>query len=119
MGKGLTRARGEGNTEYVILLTFVLICAVVGLFTSYSGSIKRMQLEKGLCLDCKDRPTANTGTSPNPSTDPSANPNNSTNNPNGNNNTDLTRPGTSAGSSTPNAITSWWDSFRDFISWWY
>ena len=57
MGKGsyVRRQRGEGNAEYVILLVFVLICAVVGLFTSYSGSIKKMQLEKGLCLDCSNR----------------------------------------------------------------
>ena len=54
MGRVRRRQRGEGNAEYVILLLFVLICAVVGLFSSYSGSLKKIQLEKGLCLDCTE-----------------------------------------------------------------
>lgn len=112
MGKRTNgRRRGEGNTEYVVLLMFVIICAVVGLFTSYSGTIKKMQLEKGLCLDCTNRDgvvtpkagsTADSNTTSTPPP-PAPNPN-------------LPTANSSLGSDP--STNDWWSAFKDFLSWW-
>lgn len=97
---GPARSRGEANTEYVILLMFIMICAVVGLFTSYSHTIQKIQLEKGLCIDCteKEKQALKAQTAPPPPPPPPT--------------------------SAPPAPTtmsdqqSWWASFRSFLAWW-
>ena len=125
MGRVRRRQRGEGNAEYVILLLFVLICAVVGLFSSYSGSLKKIQLEKGLCLDCTEaqkknnanKPPAKTGTDKDkPAGEGKDDPGDGSSDPaneNGSNGAAAIPP------ATPDSITQWWNAFQDFISWWY
>ena len=126
MGRGSSRARGEGNTEYVILLLFVLICAVCGLFTSYSSTIKKMQLEKGLCLDCTTKDTVTPNSDPNASPT-SSGPPPSTTTPDPSNNTNNNAPaGPPLASSTadlpaappPDDLASWWQTFQAFLAWW-
>jgi hypothetical protein len=125
MGRGRTRERGEGNTEYVILLLFVLICAVCGLFTSYSGTIKKMQLEKGLCLDCTQRDTVTPNSDPNASSTTSGPPPaTAPADPSSNNNGSPSGPPLASSTSDlpaappPNDLASWWQTFQAFLSWW-
>lgn len=110
MGEGPTRQRGEGNAEYVILLSFVMICAVVGLFTSYSGSIKKMQLEKGLCLDCSNRDKDKLQPKPD-ATANNTTPSNST----ASNGTGTLPSGTSAALPPTPPSPPWWD----LVSWFW
>jgi hypothetical protein len=122
---GRVRQRGEGNTEYVILLLFVLICAVVGLFSSYSGSIKRIQLDQGLCLDCTEEQKKNFyKPPPKPAGDKDKDKvaPDGKDDPDGGDGRDDGSASNGAAAIPPahsDAITAWWTAFRDFISWWY
>lgn len=48
------RRRGEGHTEYVILTTIVMVCAMVGILT-IADSAKMVALERHLCVSCPAR----------------------------------------------------------------
>jgi hypothetical protein len=51
-----SRRRGEGITEYIIIVSMIMVCAVVGLLKAGSGAIERLANAKALCADCPDMP---------------------------------------------------------------
>lgn len=46
------RSRGEGYAEYVIVLTIIMICSIVGLLTAGSKTMQSLQYAHGICHDC-------------------------------------------------------------------
>jgi hypothetical protein len=48
------RRRGEGHTEYVILTSIVMVCAMVAILT-IADSAKMVALERHLCVSCPAR----------------------------------------------------------------
>ena len=103
------RRRGEGYTEYMIIMMFVLICSVVGLLTAGSKALKKVKLDKGLCANCKNDDTVNTpippaggGSDPSAPPPPPAPP---------------SPPPPPAPAVMPEPVWSWRDYF-DFGGWW-
>lgn len=47
-----SRRRGEGYVEYVVILSLIMVCSVVGLLRAGSGAIDRMAQSRALCTTC-------------------------------------------------------------------
>ncbi len=46
--------RGEGITEYVAILSLIMVCSIVGLFSAGSRMIRSVAHSKKLCLECSE-----------------------------------------------------------------
>lgn len=46
------RRRAEGMTEYIIITSMLMVCAVVGLFRSLSTAADHLANTKALCAEC-------------------------------------------------------------------
>ncbi|MBX3469429.1 MAG: hypothetical protein KF878_21350 [Planctomycetes bacterium] len=50
----MSRRRGEGYVEYVVIVCMIMVCAVVGFLRAGSGAIDRIASSKALCAECPD-----------------------------------------------------------------
>lgn len=46
------RRRAEGMTEYIIIISMLMVCAVVGLFRSLSTAADQLANTRALCAEC-------------------------------------------------------------------
>jgi hypothetical protein len=60
--------RGEGLTEYVVVLSIIMICAIVGLLKAGSNAINKVATRTQICVDCNQELEDATVTPPPPGT---------------------------------------------------